>query len=555
MSDSADNKADVTPEDGDTSNNTEPSTTEEPSITKDDSAPTANGPTSPAAASTASAASSSPAASGELSPRSKRESIRARLRAQEQRLSSLVRNTSGDGMGGGLLDQMKSVKESLKQMEEEKSQLEQELSRLRSATDDDDYLKEKMGAIQEGFEKQVKKIQSLQDEVDDKNNEIDLLRTQLVMKLQRIVELEFDLETHEVHYTTYAKDQFKLGEEALQELKMESQTNLNESMSSIATDGVDADGKPKKLTPRKAQKLISKLLSDLDSLEVRYKEEKLRSSSYVEKLKIEKSDLEMRCQLLENRARDRGETIEDDDPDDEKLPSIDSIGIYALRKRCETLEARMRLQKKELAKLHQEMDDTKRNAHDDLRRTEIELEHLNAENEALKTRLREFEDKKRRSILGKKKEDKGGEMYAGIEEKIKSHTDKLMAMESSIEIKNRQIDTLKKEVTNLRLREISEGRKLKGSHFTEKDSEVLRSGPARSSGIGMVEGVDSEYIQDLQRQLQEAQQQLVKKDQELVIERAKAASTAAGLLARITELTGKKADERGGKQVPLRFYL
>ena len=549
MSDSVDETLDTKPEEGDTSNNTDAST-EDPS-SKEDSAPTPNGPTSPAA----STATASPAA-GELSPRSKRESIRARLRAQEQRLSSLVRNTSGDGMGGGLLDQMKSVKESLKQMEEEKSQLEQELSRLRSATDDDDYLKEKMGAIQEGFEKQVKKIQSLQDEVDDKNNEIDLLRTQLVMKLQRIVELEFDLETHEVHYTTYAKDQFKLGEEALQELKMESQTNLNESVSSFGTDAVDADGKPKKLTPRKAQKLISKLLSDLDSLEVRYKEEKLRSSSYVEKLKIEKSDLEMRCQLLENRARDRGETIEDDDPDEEKLPSIDSIGMYALRKRCETLEARMRLQKKEATKLHQEIEDTKRNAHDDLRRTEIELEHLNAENEALKTRLREFEDKKKRmSILGKKKEDKGGEMYAGIEEKIKSHTDKLMAMESSIEIKNRQIDTLKKEVTNLRLREISEGRKLDGSHFTEKDSEVLRSGPARSNGIGMVEGVNSEYIQDLQRQLQEAQQQLVKKDQELVIERAKAASTAAGLLARITELTGKKADEKGGKQVPLRFYL
>lgn len=468
----------------------------------------------------------------------------------------MVRSTSGDGLGGGILDQMKSVQQSLQQMEEEKSLLEQELQRLRGATEDDDYLKEKMGAIQEGFEKQVKKIQSLQDEVDDKNNEIDLLRTQLVMKLQRIVELEFDLETHEVHFTTYAADQFKLGEEALQELKTDSVSHLGESSSSMAAETVEGDAKARTLTPRKAQKLISKLLADLDSLEIRYKEEKLRSASIVEKLKIEKADLEMRCQLLENRATARGETIDGEDANAEPLPSVENIGVYALRKRCETLEARMRLQKKELSKLHQEIDDTKRNANDDLRRAEIELEHLNAENEALKTRLREFEDKKKQrlSILGKKKEDKGSEMYADIEEKIKSHTDKLMAMESSIEIKNRQIDTLKKEVTNLRLREISEG-KIKGSNFTEKDSEILRSGPARSSGIGMGEGTDSEYIKDLQRQLQEAQQQLVKKDQELVIERAKAASTAAGLLARITELTGKKADEKGGKQVPLRFYL
>jgi hypothetical protein len=309
------------------------------------------------------------------------------------------------------------------------------------------------------------------------------------------------------------------------------------------------------LSPRKAQKLISKLLADLDSLEIRYKEEKLKSLSIVEKLKIEKSDLEMKCQLLEDRARDRGDTIEGDDPNEEQLPAIDNLGLYAVRKRCETLEARMRLQKKELTKLEVEIENTKRNYGDDIRRTEIELEHLNAENEALKARLREFEDKKKRvSPFSKNKGDKSGEMYADIEEKIKGHNDKLVAMESSIEIKNRQIDTLKKEVTNLRMREISEG-KIKDSNFTTQDSEVLRSGPARSSGIGLAEGVDNDYVRDMKRQLQEAQQQLVKKDQELVIERAKAASTAAGLLARITELSGKRANEKGGKQVPLRFYL
>jgi predicted nucleic acid-binding Zn-ribbon protein len=491
---------------------------------------------------------------GQTPETSKRESIRARLRAQEERLTKMVRSTSGEGIGGGILNQMKSVEESLKQMEEEKSLLEQELNKLKNATDDDEYLKEKMSSIQEGFEKQLKKIQSLQDEVDEKNNEIDMLRTQLVMKLQRIVELEFDLETHEIHYTTYAAEQFKLGEEALDEIKIDSQANLNESTTSIALEAGD-DGRTKKLSPRKAQKLISKLLADLDSLEIRYKEEKLKSLSIVEKLKIEKSDLEMKCQLLEDRARDRGDTIEGDDPNEEQLPAIDNLGLYAVRKRCETLEARMRLQKKELTKLEVEIENTKRNYGDDIRRTEIELEHLNAENEALKARLREFEDKKKRvSPFSKNKGDKSGEMYADIEEKIKGHNDKLVAMESSIEIKNRQIDTLKKEVTNLRMREISEG-KIKDSNFTTQDSEVLRSGPARSSGIGLAEGVDNDYVRDMQRQLQEAQQQLVKKDQELVIERAKAASTAAGLLARITELSGKRANEKGGKQVPLRFYL
>jgi hypothetical protein len=70
------------------------------------------------------------------------------------------------------------------------------------------------------------------------------------------------------------------------------------------------------------------------------------------------------------------------------------------------------------------------------------------------------------------------------------------------------------------------------------------------------DGPDSDVVASLRKQLHEAQQQLVKKDQELVIERAKAASTAAGLLARITELTGQRADGKSAaKQVPLRFYM
>lgn len=186
-----------------------------------------------------------------------RESLRARLRAQEARLQGLVRNASGDGMES-MIGQMKTVRQNLQQVEAEKTELEMELSRLKNATDDDDFLKEKMADIQDGFDKQVRKIQSLQKELDSKNDEIDSLRLELVKKLQRIVEIEFDLETHEIHYTAYAAEQFKLGEEALNEIKTSksSENSNDDSHSSIAADG------SKKFTAKKAQKLISKLLSD-----------------------------------------------------------------------------------------------------------------------------------------------------------------------------------------------------------------------------------------------------------------------------------------------------
>lgn len=131
---------------------------------------------------------------------SKREALRAKLRAQEERLTNFVRNSSSDG-AKTFLAQMDHVKGNLAKVEQERSALEEELERLRNATGDDAFLKEKMEGIQEGFDKQVKKIQSLEDELFEKDNEIETLRNELSLKLHRIVELEFDLETHDVHYT------------------------------------------------------------------------------------------------------------------------------------------------------------------------------------------------------------------------------------------------------------------------------------------------------------------------------------------------------------------
>jgi predicted RNase H-like nuclease (RuvC/YqgF family) len=132
--------------------------------------------------------------------RSKREAIRARLRDSEKKLLKFT--SSGDG-GGGFLGQMASVQADLKKVAEEKTALESELTKLRDSTGEDTFLNEKMAGIQEGFDKQVEKIRSLREEVVSKDDEVERLHEELIEKLRRVVELEFDLETHEVHYTNY----------------------------------------------------------------------------------------------------------------------------------------------------------------------------------------------------------------------------------------------------------------------------------------------------------------------------------------------------------------
>jgi predicted RNase H-like nuclease (RuvC/YqgF family) len=139
--------------------------------------------------------------------RSKREALRAKLRGAEKRLLSFTSSKSSDGGSttGGFLGQMAAVQADLKKVAEEKSKLEEQLNALRDSAGGDSYLSEKMASIQEGFDKQVEKIRSLQEEVITKDDEIERLHEELIDKLRRVVELEFDLETHEVHYTNYGR--------------------------------------------------------------------------------------------------------------------------------------------------------------------------------------------------------------------------------------------------------------------------------------------------------------------------------------------------------------
>ena len=455
-----------------------------------------------------------------------------------------------------MIGQMKTVRQNLQQVEAEKTELEMELSRLKNATDDDDFLKEKMADIQDGFDKQVRKIQSLQKELDSKNDEIDSLRLELVKKLQRIVEIEFDLETHEIHYTAYAAEQFKLGEEALNEIKTSksSENSNDDSHSSIAADG------SKKFTAKKAQKLISKLLSDLDNLELRYKEEKVKAASALEKVGLENDDLRAKVEILRKRAGDLSDNTSEQG-DDSKDDSFTALTIAQIRKHADIAEARKNLFRKEVQHLRSEMDELKREAEADEVRAKLEIDALKDENQVLQTRISQLEAKQGGGLLKKKKkEDVICDKLLELEKKIQENYKERCRLESAVEIKDKQISTLKKEVANLRLRDISDGN-INDTIYTEFDASLLRSAPSRPrfsvnhSSVAPGEGDDTAYVQDLQRQLQEAQHHLVKKDQELVIERAKAASTAAGLLARITELTGKKVEGKSQKQVPLRFYL
>ena len=234
--------------------------------------------------------------------------------------------------------------------------------------------------------------------------------------------------------------------------------------------------------------------------------------------------------------------------------SIDQQSIVYLRRRVDTLEARRTLLQKEVDRLNQSLKETRIDSETDAKRAKHVADNLKLENEALKARLEELEQKKR---MFRKNKNGGEEKFIEVESSIKDQFTKIHRLESSCEIKDRQIATMKKEIASLRAREIAFGARNK--KYSQLDSDLLK-GPrllpqynpsddeASLGNDGSVGGEGSDYVLELQRALHSAQQALVKKDQELVIERAKSASTAAGLLARITELSGSNYDKKGSSK-------
>lgn len=306
------------------------------------------------------------------------------------------------------------------------------------------------------------------------------------------------------------------------------------------------------MAPRKAQKLISKLLADLDDLEARYKEDKLDSSSKVHRVELVNEQLRTRVQVLEDSL-----AATNAEKSDGSGPSNASEHVLTLRKRVNTLEGKLTLSRKEIKRLTSEIDAAKDQGVSEAKEYKVQCDRLKMENDALKARISEFESaKEKRGLLRRKKATNGQDHFEDVENRIIDAYEKIAKLEAEREIKDRQISTLKNEVTTLRMKDIANG-KTENTSATQSDTNLLRSPAARTDFAASADSDDA-FVADLKAQLQEAQQLLVKKDQELVIERAKAASTAAGLLARITEITGAKVDGGGsnhGGGGKMRFYM
>ena len=233
--------------------------------------------------------------------RRKRES----LRNQEERFEVLMKSTAQASVVNA--DELKMLKTQLQNLETALRDSEERnrtfIQQLKSSKRPDDQntkileLQDEIQALKEQVVAEKRRAQSgsLQCRIDElevqtrtQRQEISRLNDSMEDRLRTIVGLEIDLETHNLKFTDYAKDQAKLEERALNKLLSK------ESMSEDILELEKQHGCPIK-------ELVAKLLAEKFDLEARFKEEKAERTIRMMNLENENKLLSAKVSVLEQQ--------------------------------------------------------------------------------------------------------------------------------------------------------------------------------------------------------------------------------------------------------------
>lgn len=222
-----------------------------------------------------------------------RENLRLRVREDEKRLGDMIRRRGGDYYS--------SPADESKSNNDNNGGRDNGQSAMRANGGADSFLYDKLIEIEEGFSLQARKIRSLEENLIDREDHVNTLRSELVAKLERIVQLE--LEVASMAPRAVDEDLLSLTGE-LYDVDLDGSIRGNNS----------AD-------VQRAKQMLSKLFADLRNLEQRYKEDQLKAARTIEFLRLENgelrenksttvNDLERRVQEIEAECVMLGRSVE-----------------------------------------------------------------------------------------------------------------------------------------------------------------------------------------------------------------------------------------------------
>jgi hypothetical protein len=222
-----------------------------------------------------------------------RENLRLRVREDEKRLGDLIRPRGTDYYSSPA-DESKS--------NNERGGRDNTRAMMRGNGGSDSFLYDKLLEIEEGFASQARRIRALEGNLVDREDEINLLRGELVKKLEKQVQLELELKSMEPR--AIDEDLLSLTGSQLYDIDLDGSIRGNDS-----------------LEVQRAKQMIAKLMADLRNLEQRYKEDQLNAARTIDELRLQNGelrenkttmvvDLERRVREIEEECVRLGRSVE-----------------------------------------------------------------------------------------------------------------------------------------------------------------------------------------------------------------------------------------------------
>jgi hypothetical protein len=342
------------------------------------------------------------------------------------------------------------------------------------------------------------------------------LKAELAEKERRVVELEVELETHEIKFMSHQKHADWIDEQTIDEM-------LKKDTGKLGSGSLD-------------QQYIRKLHSDLEEMEKRYVTEKILSAVRMASLEkenkvFESSTISLKRRLKAYRNYEVGDDLFDsrkhihlevyrnrvlgNDLNDEIVTDIspsssDSEGPVSFFRRCfDYLKERLgilELENIEYCQKIKELKATEGQAREKSqarrKRLENELSSLYLENEALILKNTALEtDMSLASNQIHVSEWK--QRYSRLESKIDEKTTDILSLEELLNIKDRIIAKLRSQTVDVRLGAVvSASRSLYTPYIWTDDDDQL--------SLGTSDETEASCILELKSQLQDSQRQLAK---------------------------------------------
>lgn len=251
--------------------------------------------------------------------------VRQRMREQEAKINALLHcKPSGSNSSalavppaaasdGILLKLVQTLEDDLKKTEAEKEALQESLEELTKQKNQQPQLDVVESALDNKEDVSVasaeasvhvattnsndQRVAQLETEVRQKTTHISLLHDRWETTLRRMVAYQCDVETHDLHYTDYAAQQMAAGQETLEELKDLTSKDNNKETRQLG---------------KKAKRMMSTLLNDLEALGERYQEARVAHEQQLSNMKDKQGKWQRRAEGLEAQLQVEGIDVDDD---------------------------------------------------------------------------------------------------------------------------------------------------------------------------------------------------------------------------------------------------